>query len=142
MATQVTTTTGTLGYQRLFAGGSRALAGGSLLGAIELQHYDGPWDVGDDARKENAVLRYSHGDDSRGYSLTGMYYHQLWTNTTDIPQRAIDRGLVPDRYGSLNPSDGGRAQRFSLSSLYHQSIGAGRFEAGGYYIGNHLDMWH
>lgn len=142
MAPQITTTTGTLGYQRLLAGGSRALASGSLLGAIELQHYDGPWDVGDDARKENAVLRYSYGDDSSGYSITGMYYHQLWTNTTDIPQRAIDQGLVPDQYGSLNPSDGGRAQRFSLSSLYHQSIGGGRFEASAYYIGNHLDMWH
>ena len=60
-----------------------------------------PFIAPDDARKENVVLRYSEGDAYNGYSVTGMGYHQLWTNTTDIPIRAIAEGLVPDRFGTL-----------------------------------------
>ena len=69
------------------------------------------------------MLRYSEGDEHNGYSLTGMFYHQLWTNTTDIPLRAIAEGLVPNRFGTLDPTDGGRAQRASLSFNYHAAAG-------------------
>ena len=74
---------------RVFAAGSGTLGEGNLLGAVEAQHYDGPFVNPDDQRKENAVLRYSEGDPRNGYSLTAMYYHDLWNNTTDIPLRAI-----------------------------------------------------
>ena len=71
------------------------------------------------------MLRYSEGDEHDGYSVTGMYYHQLWTNTTDIPVRAITEGLVPDRFGTLDPTDGGRAQRASLSVQLSAALGDG-----------------
>ena len=73
----------------------KPLGDGQLLAAVEVQHYDGPFVTPDDARKENLVLRYSQGDEHNGYSVTAMYYHQLWTNTTDIPLRAIAEGLGP-----------------------------------------------
>lgn len=133
---------GTLGYQRFFAAGSAAIGAGHLLAAAEAQHYDGPFDTPDDARKENAVLRYSEGDAHNGYSLTGMYYHQLWTNTTDIPIRAIEEGLVPNRFGTLNPTDGGVAQRASFSAQYHQSIGAGQLSGTAYFIYNQLHIYN
>src|SRR5580700_279341 len=116
IADQVSATVGTLDYQRYFAAGSQALGDGRLLAAIELQHYDGPFLTPDDARKENLALRYSEGDEHNGYSLTGMFYHQDWTNTTDIPIRAIAEGIVPDRFGTLDPTDGGHALRSSLSA--------------------------
>ena len=93
------------------------------MAAVEVQHYDGPFVTPDDARKENFVLRYSEGDDGNGYSLTAMLYHQLWTNTTDIPVRAITEDLVPDRFGTLDPTDGGRAWRSSLSFNDHAMLG-------------------
>src|ERR1700691_3193700 len=120
---QVSATVGTLDYQRYFAAGSQALGNGQLLAAAEFQHYDGPFLTPDDARKENLVLRYSEGDEHNGYSITGMFYHQLWTNTTDIPTRAITEGFVTDRFGTLDPTDGGHAQRASLSGRYHQTLG-------------------
>jgi hypothetical protein len=142
IADQVSVTLGSLDFQRYFAAGSQALGPGRLLAAVELQHYDGPFLTPDDARKQNAVLRYSQGDQYNGYSLTGMFYHQLWTNTTDIPLRAITEGLVPDRFGTLNPTDGGHAQRASVSGEYHAGLGAGQFSASSFFIYNQLHLFN
>ncbi len=142
IADQVAATVGTLGFQRIFSAGSEALGDGRLLGAAELQHYDGPFVTPDDARKENLILRYSEGDEGHGYSVTGMYYHQIWTNTTDIPIRAITTGAVPDRFGTLDPTDGGHAQRASLSVNYHASLGNGEFSASGFFIYNQLHLFN
>lgn len=53
-------------YKRLVAAGSRDLGGeGSgmkLLGAVELQTNDGPWDQPERLRRTNAVVRLSDGD--------------------------------------------------------------------------------
>jgi hypothetical protein len=139
---QVSATAGTLGFQRIFSAGSQPLGDGSLLAAVEVQHYDGPFVTPDDARKENFVLRYSQGDDKNGYSVTAMMYHQLWTNTTDIPIRAITEGLVPNRFGTLNPTDGGRAWRSSLSFNDYATIGDGQFTASAFFIDNQLHLWN
>jgi outer membrane receptor protein involved in Fe transport len=138
---QVSLTGGTLGYRRLLAGGSTGIADGSLLGALELQHYDGPWVVPDDFRKINAVLRYSRGDEVEGFTLTAMHYHGTWNATTDQPQRAIDGGLI-SRYGSLDPSDGGDAQRTSLTMQYSSSLSDGQLRANAYAFNNRLTLWN
>jgi hypothetical protein len=142
IADQLSATVGTLGFQRIFAAGSQDFGTGHWLAAAELQHYDGPFVTPDDARKENLVLRYSEGDAQNGYSVTGMYYHQIWTNTTDIPERAIAEGLVPDRFGTLDPTDGGHAQRASLSANYFADLGAGQFSASGFLIYNSLHLFN
>jgi len=139
---QVSATVGTLSFQRAFAAGSTAVADGNLLAALEVQHYDGPFLTPDDARKENVVLRYSHGNEQQGYTATVMYYHQDWTNTTDIPVRAITEGLVFDRFGTLDPTDGGHSQRGSLSLDYHSSLGDGKFLASGFFEYSQLHIFN
>jgi hypothetical protein len=139
---QVSATVGTLGFQRIFTAGSEALGDGCLLAALELQHYDGPFVNPDDARKENFVLRYSQGDEHDGYSVTAMYYHQLWTNTTDIPIRAITAGIVPTRFGTLDPSDGGHTQRASFTFDDHATLGGGQFTASAFFIYNQLHLFN
>ncbi len=139
---QMSLTAGTLGFERLFAAGSGPAGKGTLLEAVELQHYDGPFLQPDDARRENGVLRYSQGGEDAGFSITGMVYHQVWTNTTDIPLRAIEEDLVPNRFGTLDPSDGGHALRASLSAEYHQDIGAGTLTASAYGIYNQLHIFN
>lgn len=136
---QIMITGGSYGFGRVLATGSQQLAGGQLLAAGEYQHVDGPFDTADNARKENAVLRYSGAN---GFSITGMFYHQDWTNTTDIPLRAIATGRVPDRFGSLDPSDGGHAWRASLSANYTASLDTGTLMASGFYIYNRLHIFN
>lgn len=143
IADQAVATVGSYNFERLFAAGSEPLGEGTLLEAGELQHYDGPFVQPDDARRLNAVLRYSRGDDAaRGFSLTAMIYRQLWTNTTDIPLRAIADGAVPNRFGTLDPTDGGEALRASLSAGYHATLGDGVFNANAYYIHSELHLYN
>ena len=139
---QVSATLGTLGFQHILAAGSQTLGIGTLLAGVEMQHYDGPFVTPDDARKENLVLRYSGGDAQSRYSATAMYYHQIWTNTTDIPIRAITEDLVPNRFGTLDPTDGGQAQRASLSLEYHANLGNGVLSTSGFFIYNQLHLFN
>jgi outer membrane receptor protein involved in Fe transport len=139
---QLSATVGTLNFERVLTTGSEPLGDGHVLAAAEFQHYDGPFVTPDDARKENAVLRYSQGDEHDGYSITGMFYHQIWTNTTDIPLRAITEGLVPNRFGTLDPTDGGHAVRASLSVNFRQSLGGGQFSSNVFFIDNQLHLFN
>jgi len=139
---QVAATVGMYGFQRTLTAGTTELGDGHLLAAVELQHYDGRFDTPDDQRKENFVLRYSEGDAHEGYSLTGMAYHGLWTNTTDIPLRAIAEGLVPGPFGTLDPTDGGRAWRASLSFNGHETLGDGQLTSSAFFIDNQLHLYN
>ena len=138
---QISLTAGTFGFERMLSAGSTHLGSGDILAALELQHYDGPWASPDDQRKVNTVLRYSEGNEHDGYSLTAMFYHGLWNATTDQPERAIAAGLI-GRFGTLDPSDGGQAQRASLTARYAHSSGDAQLTASAYVFGNHLSLWN
>ena len=71
-----------------------------------------------------------------------MFYHQDWTNTTDIPLRAIAEDIVPARFGTLDPTDGGHALRASLSCEYRTTLGAGQFTASAFFIYNQLHLYN
>jgi outer membrane receptor protein involved in Fe transport len=138
---QISLTGGMWGFERLFTAGSIPLYDGNLLGALELQHYDGPWTTPGDQRKINAVLRYSEGDTHDGYSVTGSFYHGLWNNQTDQPQRAITEGLI-SRFGELDPTDQGAAQRANVSGEYFSTLGEGQLAASAYAFSNQLSLFN
>lgn len=134
-------TVGSFGYQRALAAGSTAVGEGTLLGAIEANKYDGPWSVPDDVRKVNGVLRYSQGTATDGFTLSAMAYSNGWTSTDQVAQRAIDQGLI-DRFGSLDPTDGGTSSRFSLSGNWAQSGDYGQTRANAYVIRSSLRLFN
>jgi len=134
-------TFGSFGYRRGLAAGSTAVGDGTLLAAIEGTKYNGPWNVPDDVRKINGVLRYSQGTATDGFTLTGMAYSNAWNSTDQVAQRAIDQGII-GRFGTLDPTDGGVSSRFSLSgNLAHSSeYGQTRFSA--YAIRSDLQLYN
>jgi outer membrane receptor protein involved in Fe transport len=105
---------GSYGYRRLLAAGSPRIGEGYLLYAVEGVHNNGPWDHGDDYIKANSVLRYSLAKGDTQISFTAMAYTANWNSTDQVPQRAIDQGLI-SRFGTIDPSDGGNTLRQSLS---------------------------
>ena len=128
------------GWGRLFAATSPRVGSGHLLGAIELNHNDGPWVRPDDYRKVNAVLRYSRGDPRNGLSLTGMGYWADWKSSDQVAERAVQRGLIP-RFGLLDVTDGGTANRQSLAFEFQRSTGPSSLRATAFLLRNSLNLF-
>lgn len=110
------------GYRRGLAAGSNALGKGHLLHAIEWTETNGPWDLDEDLLKRNALLRYSQGTADTGWSVAGMAYSSSWQSTDQVPRRAVDSGQI-GRFGTIDPSSGGRTERYSLSGQWAQRVG-------------------
>jgi hypothetical protein len=135
------TTNGTFGYHRGLAAGSTAVGAGTLLAAVEGVKYNGPWDVPDNVRKLNGVLRYSQGTPTDGFTLSAMAYSNAWNSTDQVAQRAIDQGII-GRFGTLDATDGGVSSRFSLSSNWAQSSEYGQTKVNAYVINSALRLYN
>ncbi|WP_442894366.1 TonB-dependent receptor [Bradyrhizobium sp. AZCC 1693] len=134
-------TFGSFGYRRALMAASTAVGAGTLLAAFEGVGYDGPWDVPDNVRKLNGVLRYSQGTATDGFTLSAMAYSNGWNSTDQVAQRAIDQGLI-GRLGSLDLTDGGTSSRFSLSSNRAQSSEYGQSKINAYVINSSLRLYN
>jgi len=111
--------TGQEGYRRALFAASPRIGDGHLLAAFELGTNDGPWVHPDDFRKLNGVLRYSRGTAQSGMSVTALAYDARWNSTDQVPQRAIESGLI-SRFGGIDPTDGGRSHRYSFIAAWQQ----------------------
>jgi outer membrane receptor protein involved in Fe transport len=127
-------------YARALIANSNALADGNLLYAVEAAHNNGPWDSPEKFHRLNGVLRYSFGAEGQRSSLTAMGYAASWNATDQIPQRAVDMGLV-DRFGTIDPTDGGRTARYSVSFQTARRQGDGVFSFNAYAIRSRLDLY-
>jgi TonB dependent receptor-like, beta-barrel/TonB-dependent Receptor Plug Domain len=134
-------TVGSFGYRRAVAAGSTAVGAGAMLAAIEGIKYEGPWDVPDNVRKINGVLRYSQGTATDGLTLTAMAYSNGWNSTDQVAQRAIDQGII-SRFGTLDPTDGGTSSRFSLSGNWAQSSEYGQSKISAYVVRSDLQLFN
>jgi len=108
---------GSFGYGRLLGVKSWGVGQGELLAALELNNYNGPWLRPDEQQKINGVARYTQGTEENSFSVTAMAYSNHWYATDQIPQRAVDQGVL-SRFDTLDPSDGGNATRYSLTGRW------------------------
>jgi hypothetical protein len=142
----VSATGGSFGYWRGLAAGSMLLgsgllSGGTVTAAGEIERYNGPWDVPDNVRKYNGVLRYTKGTQDNGFALTGMAYTNSWHATNQTATRAVDEGIV-DRFGTLDPTDGGDTQRYSLSARWSRKDENSADRVEGYFIFSTLNLFN
>jgi hypothetical protein len=128
------------GWGRVFGGASPRVGAGFLLGAFEANHNDGPWVRPDGYRKLNGVVRYSQGDNRNGLSVTGMGYWAGWDSTDQVPERAITSGLIP-RFGHIDATDGGEANRQSVAIDLQRSSGPSSLRATGFLLRNSLNLF-
>ncbi len=116
---------GTHTYGRAVFGASQKLGSGNLLYGGEEYYYDGPWVHPDGFNKINGLLTYSQGDDTNGASITARAYHGKWNSSDQIPVTAQVNPTPSTPYGvgyfgTLNPTDGGHSQRYSLQGEWHR----------------------
>ncbi|EGD60928.1 TonB-dependent receptor, putative [Novosphingobium nitrogenifigens DSM 19370] len=122
---------GSFGYVRGLVAGSGQVAGGTLLGAFEGTRADGPWVLSEQLAKFNALIKYSRSNWSLGLSA----YTNHWRSTDQVPERAVQSGLIPLN-GFIDPNDGGRAGRIALNFNGH----FGRTTVSAYAIGSRLQL--
>jgi len=127
-------------YRRALLANSTALTTGQLLYALEGAQHDGPWDHPQRLHRLNGVLRYSLVEGNTKSSLTAMAYAAHWNATDQVPQSAVDSGLI-GRFGSLDPSDHGRTRRFSLSHDLLHALPDGEFKFNAYAVQSRLDLF-
>jgi TonB dependent receptor/TonB-dependent Receptor Plug Domain len=113
---------------------------GRVLYAFEAFHDNGPWDVPENFRKYDGVLRYTVPVADGKFGITAMGYDGRWTATDQIPQRAVDEGLI-GRFGSLNDSDGGNSYRYSVSADYRAPLAGGKLQTTAYGIRYYLNLF-
>lgn len=133
-------TLGQRGHARTLLAGSPQQGDGRVLYALELHHNDGPWQVPQNYRKVNGVLRYSEGTRDDGLALTAMAYSGRWTSTDQVPERAVESGRL-DRYGSLDPTAGGISSRYSLSAEWARRTQDTQCRATVWALQSALDLW-
>jgi len=133
-------TAGSYGYQRAVVADSFAALGGTLLYGVEMGRNNGPWDTPEGVHKFSGTLRYSAGGKDDGYSITAMAYHNTWNSTDQIPLRAVQDGAI-DRFGTINPTDGGDTARYSLAYAMHKRSQDSIFAFDAYIVRSKLDLY-
>ncbi len=133
-------TGGDFGYARALLAGSAPVGAGVLTYGIEYLHNDGPWEMPDNFEKYNALLRYVMPVGEGKIGITAMAYAGKWNSTDQVPQRAVDSGLI-GRYGSLDDSDGGNSNRYSLSAEFSTPLAGGQLQTTAYWFRYQLDLY-
>ena len=112
-------TGGSFDYYRGLVMGSQKLGDGHLAYAGETVHNGGPWQVSNEYLKFNGVLKYSEEHGDSGFSITGMAMAADWNSTDQIPKRAVANDTI-GRFGAVDPTDGGRSDRYSVTGEWHR----------------------
>ncbi|SMF97446.1 Outer membrane receptor proteins, mostly Fe transport [Methylomagnum ishizawai] len=107
-------TGGEYDYYRGVLANSNHLGRGDLLYAGEVAFFEGPWKQPEESGKYNGMIRYTIDEEDFGLSVNGKAYRSNWIATNQIPKRDVQAGLL-DLYGTMDPSDGGKTDRYSLS---------------------------
>lgn len=129
---------GTYGYGRAVFGASQKLGRGSLLCGGEAYYDNGPWKHPDAFTKVNGLLTYSQGDDANGLGITARSYHGRWHSSDQIPVSAVS---LVGLYGTLDPTDGGHSQRYSLQPEWHRQSSTSATKVAAYLFYYDLDLF-
>ena len=133
-------TGGENGYSRTVAGGSILAFGGSLLAGVEADRTDGPWLLPEDLRKSNALLKWSTHTDESYLDITASSYGSEWRASDQVPLRAVKQGII-DRFGFIDPTNGGESHRHSLSLRGDRSLNSGLLRFNAYAIDYGLQLF-
>lgn len=103
------------GYRRIVTGATagRGTATATTVG-VEAERSDGPWQLEDDFQRFNGLVRHTWRRGAGEFTLTALGYHAEWNATDQIPLRAVEAGTL-DRFGFVDPTNGGVTDRISVS---------------------------
>jgi outer membrane receptor for Fe3+-dicitrate len=103
------------------------------LFAAEGYYTNGPFQNDNRYFRTNLLGKLTMNPTSRSeLSLTGTFQKSQWNASGEIPLRAVQDGSL-DRFGAIDPSEGGKTLRSTARVNYHyDTTSGGRFFANGY----------
>lgn len=128
------------GFVRAVAGNTLNSTAGATTVGFEAEQYDGPWLLEDDFRRFNLLGRHVWSSNGSEFALTALGYHAEWNATDQIPLRAVASGEI-DRFGYVDPSNGGTTDRASVSLDWTRDLGSSRTELTAYAIHYRLNLF-
>lgn len=110
--------------------------GDRTLLALQVGEADGPFDHPQGFRSGNALGKWSGALGPGTLQLETTWYRGTWHQSGQLPEREITAGRL-DRFGSLDPTEGGAATRASLQARYATA----HLRVLGYAVRNRLDLF-
>ncbi|MBM4206368.1 MAG: TonB-dependent receptor, partial [Gammaproteobacteria bacterium] len=105
---------GSHGYQRGLLAGTFNTGNGELTGAVDINHYDGPWKLDENSEQFKGYLGYATQLAGVPLRVELHGFDSTWDATDQIPERAVRSGLI-SRLGHIDPDAGGQSDRYQLS---------------------------
>lgn len=109
--------------------------------AGEVYHNDGPF------KSENNYIRYNIlaklgliSTANSNLSLLGTFFKTAWNASGEVPARAV-RSREIGRFGSFDPSEGGKSDRQNLSLIYNYTDANQSFNAQTFVSWYNLQLW-
>ncbi|MDE3742633.1 TonB-dependent receptor [Maribacter polysaccharolyticus] len=94
--------------------------------ASELYLTDGPFDSPQHFNRINILGRYRYAlPGEQELMLTASHFSSKWDASGQIPQRAIDQGLI-GRFGAIDDTEGGQTSRTNFVLNHNKILGMGR----------------
>jgi hypothetical protein len=112
------------------------------LFAVEGYYTDGPFQNDNRYFRANVLGKATMNPTGRSeVSVTGSYHKAQWNASGEIPLRAVHDGTL-DRFGSIDPSEGGRTERATGRLEYHYDTpNGGKFFANAYGMYYRLNLF-
>jgi outer membrane receptor protein involved in Fe transport len=122
-ASRLTAEAGMFHSYRLLAIDTGELGGIALTGAAEFLGTDGPFERGEDLSRINLFARAAGRLGQGELTLTITGYLSGWRASGQIPLRSVRAGAL-DRFGFVDPNEGGSSSRHNLFAHYRSDPSA------------------
>ncbi len=94
--------------------------------ASELTLTDGPFESPQNFNRLNLMGRYHISmPGKQALSITASHFQSKWDASGQIPQRAVDQGLI-GRFGAIDDTEGGETSRTNLSLTHRKRFSNGQ----------------
>ena len=90
--------------------------------ASEIYLTDGPFESPQDFNRINVLGKYTFTDANKDkITLTASHFQSKWDASGQIPQRAVDQGLI-GRFGAIDDTEGGQTSRSNLTLQHLKNL--------------------
>ena len=132
--------TGAYGFRRTVLGAGATVGRSRWLIGGEAKRYDGPWEQPQRLGKFSGLARWTWTGSRDEISVLALGYANRWNATDQVPTRAVASGAI-GRFGQIDSTLGGDAQRQSLSMAWTRTQRQGKLTVDAFAVQHDLNLF-